>query len=138
MVTRTFAAIAAASMIATAAAASAQAPDRVAAADLKWQEMFPGVEFAPAYGDWEKGAHGKYVRFAPGSQAPMHTHSGPYHAVMISGRLANLYAEGRSEVGPGDYWFVAARRPHGHDCVSAEPCFFYTHSDAFWDIELAD
>jgi uncharacterized RmlC-like cupin family protein len=58
--------------------------------------------------------------------------------VMISGQMANLYAEGRSEVGPGDYWFVAARRPHGHHCLSSEPCFFYTYSDELWDIELSD
>jgi quercetin dioxygenase-like cupin family protein len=100
--------------------------------------MFPGVEFAPAYGDWEKEAHGKFVRFAPGGMAPMHTHTNAYHAVMISGQMANLYDEGRSNVGPGDYWFVAARRPHGHECVSAEPCFFYTYGDALWDIQLSE
>jgi quercetin dioxygenase-like cupin family protein len=138
MVTRAFEALAAASIIAIAAPAAAQAPDRIVAAELQWREMFPGVEFAPAHGDWDKEGHGKFVRFAPGAQAPMHIHTNAYHGVMISGQMANLFEEGREEIGPGDYWFVAGKRPHGHDCFSAEPCFFYSYGDAHWDVELTD
>ncbi|HUG45124.1 MAG TPA: cupin domain-containing protein [Sphingomicrobium sp.] len=133
-----FAAIAAASIVGIAATASAQAPDSIAAADLEWREMFPGVHFAPAHGDWEKAGHGKFVRFAPGTQVPMHTHSNFYRGVMISGQMENIFEEGRVPVGQGDYWFVADKRPHGHQCLSKEPCFFYTYGDSLWDIQLTE
>jgi beta-alanine degradation protein BauB len=138
MVTRAFAAIAAASVVATAWAVNAKAPDRIPAAALEWQEMFPGVHFAPAYGDWEKGEHGKFVRFAPGIQVPMHTHTNSYHGVMISGQMANLYEGARDDIAPGDYWSVAGKRLHGHECVSQEPCFFYTYGDSLWDLQLPE
>lgn len=121
------------------AQAAAGDADTLAAADLEWREVFPGVAFAPAYGDWESEAHGKFVRFAEGTAAPLHTHTGAYHAVMISGELVNIYEDGaRAEISPGDYFHMAAERPHGHECVSQSPCFFYTHSDALWDIALSD
>ncbi|MGI8704499.1 MAG: cupin domain-containing protein [Sphingomicrobium sp.] len=132
-------AAAAAAMLVSASPALAQPPENLAAAQLEWREMFSGVEFAPAYGDWEKQTHGKYVRFVPAAKVPMHMHSNPYHGVMISGRMANLYDGGkRVEIDPGDYWYVAGARPHGHECLSSEPCFFYTYGDSLWDIELVE
>lgn len=133
------AAAAAAALFASASPALAQPPEILPAAQLEWREMFPGVVFAPAYGDWEKGAHGKYVRFDTGTMVPMHTHTNAYHGVMISGRMANLYDAGkRVEVGPGDYWYVAGARAHGHECLSKEPCFFYTYGDDLWNLQLLE
>lgn len=136
---KAFAAVAAAAIAAFAAPSLAQAPDHLTVARLQWQTMFPGVDFAPAYGHWETEAHGKYVRFAPGTEVPMHTHTNAYHGVMISGRMANLFDGGaRAEVSPGDYWHIANARPHGHECLSKEPCLFYTYSDALWDLQLVE
>lgn len=118
-------------------AAQAKNGDRIATGDLEWKQMFPGVNFAPAYGDWETGAHGKYVRIDHRANVPMHIHSGDYYAVVISGRLANLYEGGeRIELSPGDYFYMAEKRPHAHECLTAEGCVFYTHADALWDIEV--
>lgn len=137
MVKMAFAASAAAAILAT--PGIAQSSDVTAASALQWRTMFPGVEFAPAHGDWEKEAHGKFVRFAPGTKVPMHTHGAPYHAVMVSGRMANLLAaDTRVEVEPGAYFHMAAGRAHGHECVSAEPCLFYTYSDSLWDLKLIE
>ncbi|HUE95336.1 MAG TPA: hypothetical protein VMN39_01675, partial [Longimicrobiaceae bacterium] len=52
---------------------------------LEWVEMFPGVEFAAVFGDWSSERHGKFVRFAPGLEIPVHRHSGDFLGVMISG-----------------------------------------------------
>lgn len=117
--------------------AAAKDADRMAASDLQWREMFPGVTFAPAYGDWEKGSHAKFVRIAKGAVVPLHTHSNGYHAVVISGRMANLFEGGaRQEVAAGDYFRMDAKRPHAHDCLTEEPCFFYTYGDGLWDIAV--
>lgn len=104
---------------------------------LQWREMLPGVSFAPSHGDWERGAHGKYVRITNEAKIPMHTHSGAYDAVMISGRMVNIYDDGgrRVELSSGDYFHMAAKRPHSHQCLSRKPCFFYTYSDGLWDFQ---
>lgn len=119
--------------------AYAQAGGTIAMNDLQWREMFPGVSFAPAYGDWEAGAHGKYARIVHGTEVPLHTHSAGYHAVMVSGRMTNMFdGDARAEVGPGDYFTIQAGQLHAHDCVSEEPCLFYTHSDGLWDIAVPE
>ena len=122
-----------------AVAAQAQTGDTIAVGDLQWKEIVPGASFAAAYGDWEKGAHGKYVRIQRGAQIPMHLHSNDYRAVLISGRLVNLFEGGeRVELGAGDYFYMAAKRPHSHECLSEEGCLFYTYSDGLWDIEVSE
>jgi quercetin dioxygenase-like cupin family protein len=126
--------VVAAAMCSTTHAHATETLDR---ADLRWQEMVPGVSFAPAYGDWNKEGHGKFVRILHGTEVPLHIHSNDYHAVVVAGRMANLFEDGqRKEVGPGDYFYMRAGRPHAHDCISEEPCFFYTYGDGSWDIEL--
>lgn len=138
---RAFGAAAAVAIFVTSISASAQGTDRLSAEDLKWREMIPDVVyFAPAYGDWGKGAHGKYARVQPGATVPMHTHSRAYDAVLLSGRLTNLLdsSSTRVDLGPGDYWHMAGGRAHGHVCTSSEPCLVYTHSDAAWDLSLVE
>ena len=119
------------------AAAWAQTADTVAKANLEWKEIVPGASFAAAYGDWEKGAHGKFVKIARGAEIPMHFHTNDYHAVIVSGQLVNLFDGGqKTETGPGDYFYMAAKRPHSHECLSEEGCIFYTYGDGLWDIEV--
>lgn len=114
-------------------------PDNLSADKLEWQEIVPGVQFAAAYGDWNTQSHGKFVKFAPGTVVPPHTHTGAYDGVMISGKMINLLDDGeRVDIEPGHYFHVAAMRTHWHECVSEEPCFFYTHSDMGWDLQIVE
>jgi anti-sigma factor ChrR (cupin superfamily) len=116
-----------------------QAQDNLSQSSLDWREMFPGVSFAPAYGNWEREKHGKFVRIIPGTEIPMHTHSNSYRAVVVSGRMTNLYPRGeRVALAPGDFFFLAPSRPHTHECLSEAPCLFYTYGDEPWDIALHD
>ena len=131
--------VAAAAALLAGSSAAAQGTGTVPTSALKWREMIPNVvSFAPAYGDWETGAHAKFARVQPGATVPMHTHTQPYHAVLISGTLTNLLdsAPTRVELAPGDYWYMAAGRAHGHVCTSPEPCLAYVHSDGAWDLTL--
>ena len=115
-------------------AVSAQGGDRLSPTGLQWKEIVPGAHFAATYGDWEKGAHGKYVRFVKGVQIPLHRHTNDYHAVAISGRVVNLFEGGRKvEIAPGDYFYMAAGRAHSHECLSDEGCLFYTYGSQLWD-----
>jgi quercetin dioxygenase-like cupin family protein len=96
--------------------------------------MAPGSQFAPTYGDWEKEAHGKLIRLAPGLDVPFHSHTNSYHGVMVSGRMTNIYKDGTSTLmGSGDYWEMPAAIPHAHKCISEEPCLLYTHMPGAWD-----
>lgn len=123
---------AAAGFVLSASAAAHAQP--TPAPEPQWREMAPGSHFAPAYGDWEKGAHGKLIRLAPGLDVPFHSHSNDYHGVMVSGRMTNVYQDGKSSiVGSGDYWDMPAKVPHAHKCVSEEPCLLYTHMGGTWD-----
>lgn len=108
--------------------------------DLEWTQMIPGVAFAPAYGDWQSGRHGKFVRFEPGASAPLHTHSSPYNGIVLEGRLSNPYA-GKvepAEMKAGTHWYVPAAAEHGNTCVSEQPCLLYTYGDAAWDIAVVE
>jgi uncharacterized RmlC-like cupin family protein len=104
-------------------------------ADLQWTEMSPGISFAPAYGDWATEAHGKFVRFAPGTAAGMHTHTAGYSALIVSGSFTNEY-QGDAERVPmpaGSFWFTPGGVPHSNACLSEEPCILYTPSPAAFD-----
>ena len=133
------AAVAGAVALAIGAAAYAQSSDRLARGDLQWREIVPGASFAAAYGDWEKEGHGKFVRIAREAQIPLHVHTNDYHAVMVSGRMRNILDAGtRVELAPGDYFYMASKRPHAHECLTDEPCLFYTYGDGSWDIEAVE
>ena len=120
-------------------ASSATAQVQLAPDDLQWTEVAPGVAFANAHGDWQTGAHGKFVRFAPGASVGMHTHSEAYQAVVISGRFANGYRgmPGRP-MEPGTFWSVEGGVPHVNECVSEVPCLIYTTSDAAVDVTMVE
>ncbi|MGF1550769.1 MAG: cupin domain-containing protein [Sphingomonadaceae bacterium] len=133
----------AAALAASLSGACAAVPDddTLPSDDLRWQEIVPGVvSFAPAHGHWEEGAHGRFARIEPGATVPMHIHSRPYHAVLMAGRMTNLLDSGptRVDIGPGDYWYMAAGRAHGHVCTSPEPCMAYVHSDGAFDLTLVE
>ena len=129
--------VAAALPLALASPAAAQVV--LAPADLQWTEVAPGVAFANTHGNWRTGAHGKFVRFAPGAVVGMHTHSAAYQAVVISGHFTNGYRgmPGRP-MEPGTFWSVEGGVPHDNSCVSEEPCIIYTTSDAAVDVTMVE
>lgn len=130
-------------VLALAGVAAAQMPAGaavVAAEELEWREIVPGLDFAAVHGDWSAEAHGKMVRLAAGLASPVHRHTGDYHGVVVSGVVTNPYP-GEAEparMSAGTSWYVPAGAPHVTACVSEEPCLFYTHSDGAWDLEVVE
>lgn len=114
--------------------------ETTSAGDVTWAEIVPGVSFGAVHGDWQAEAHSKLVRIDAGAAVPMHVHTHPYRGVVLEGRLTNPYPGESSPtaMGPGDSWFVPGGVAHSNACVSEEPCLFYTHADALWDVQLVE
>ncbi len=116
--------------------ARAQENGRVLRAqDVVFAEIAPFVSMGNAWGDRETGAHGSFGLFPGGAESPWHTHSGAYHAVVLSGTMINPF---NSEPDPpqmtaGSYWYVPAGAEHLTACVSQQPCVFYFHADGKFD-----
>ena len=108
--------------------------------EIQWQEIVPGVEFGPVFGDFATETHGKLVRFAPGVASPPHVHTHEYWAVVIQGSVTNPFAgeEDPPEMGPGDSWYVGGGVEHVTACVSEEPCLLYAHMDDLWDLTVVE
>ncbi len=104
---------------------------------LAFEEIAPFVQMATAWGDRAKAAHGTFGIFKAQSESPSHTHTGAYHAVVISGRMANPYNGEKDApiLEPGSYWHVPAGTPHVTTCVSEEPCNFYFHAETSFDFQ---
>lgn len=108
--------------------------------DLEWTEIVPGISFAPVVGDYTREAYVKMVKFDPGVESPPHTHTHPYHGIVIQGTVTNPY-RGEADpprMAPGTYWYVPGGAEHVTACVSEEPCLFYTHGDELWDLNVVE
>ncbi len=105
------------------------------AAKIEFTPIAPFVKMGGAWGDRASGAHGTFGEFPGGAASPLHTHSGAYHGVVITGVMTNPF-EGESnppKMGPGSYWYVPAGMEHVTACVSKEPCLFYFHAQGSFD-----
>ncbi len=105
------------------------------APERQFEAMNEMIEMAPAWGDRGQGAHGTFGRFKPHFQTPFHTHSGAYHAVVLSGTMTNPFAdeEDPPTMHVGSYWYVPSGAVHATACVSDVPCSFYFHAENAFD-----
>ena len=59
------------------------------------------------------------------------------HGQEVPGEVVPLDSRAWSPIlGPGAYGRVPGGAPHVTAFVSDEPCLFYTHADAAWDIQV--
>src|SRR5829696_6060908 len=57
----------------------------VAAEEVKWDELQGGTKIGTLFGDYKKTAYGALFKMPSGWTSPMHSHTGTYEAVQISG-----------------------------------------------------
>ena len=91
---------------------------------------------SPGHGDLQHGAHGTLIKMPAGFVSDIHTHTGEYWAVVISGVGVNG-TPGSVDVPlpPGSYWSQKGGEPHFTKCISSNECiFFINQSVAFDDI----
>jgi quercetin dioxygenase-like cupin family protein len=102
---------------------------------LEWVEIAPFISMSSVNGDMGTGAHGTVGKFKPNSATPPHTHTGAYHAVVVSGAMTNPFGDEKDppKLTPGSYWYVPAGAEHVTACVSDTPCVFYFYSDGKFD-----
>jgi quercetin dioxygenase-like cupin family protein len=110
------------------------------AADYTFDTITPFLSFSDAYGDRATGAHGTFGVIPANTASPSHIHSAAYHGVVIKGVMTDGFngETNPPKLAPGSYWYVPANAVHITACVSAEPCLFYTHSDAKFDFAPAE
>src|SRR2546421_12489286 len=106
------------------AAKKAKAPMVMTPADLKWADVprMKGLQSATVLGDPDKGAHGRFIKFAGGTENPLHKHTNDLRSVAVSGTLyvgadaasADDLPAGRASITPGG-WKPVERRRVGSD-----------------------
>jgi quercetin dioxygenase-like cupin family protein len=65
-----------------------------------------------------------WVKYAPGSIYPLHSHPYEQTSVVIQGRMRLTVGDEVREVGPGDMWFASSDVPHGGEILGDEPVIF--------------
>lgn len=85
-------------------------------------ELYAG----PAYGNFQAGRHGTFIRMPHGFVSPVHTHTEDYFAVVIKGVGANQLPGGKIiPLNAGSYWFQKGEEAHVTQCLSKEDCLFF-------------
>ena len=72
--------------------------------------------------------YGAYVRISAGATVPHHTHTHPYHGVVLQGNWRHYYGEDLEEghaMVVGDYGYQAGQEVHTDGCAGPEDCVFY-------------
>ncbi len=130
-------------LIVTAAARAApfdpRAPQARPAETFQFDAIAPFLKFSDAFGDrTQPGPHGTFGIIPAHTASPPHTHSAVYHGVVIRGVIVNPFNGDQypPHLGPGSYRYVPANVVHVTACISDEPCLFYTHLEAPFDVKL--
>ena len=101
----------------------------VAAEEVKWDELEGGARIGTLYGDHKKGAYGALFKLPSGVTSAMHSHSGTYEAVQISGTSSHwLKGEDGTKakkMTPGSYWMIQGKADHVSSCAPGTDCVFY-------------
>lgn len=95
-----------------------------------------GVTKADLWGNAAKGAHGSLVKFAAGTNVPLHTHTNDIRAVVISGTY--LYGSGggpAQKLGPGSYLLIPGGVKHTSGCDAGADCLFFEEQSGKFDLK---
>ncbi len=80
----------------------------------------------PAYGDFQNGRHGTFVRMPAGFKSAVHTHTEDYFAAVVEGIGSNHpVGEEAVPLPAGSYWFQRGEEAHVTECLSETDCLFF-------------
>lgn len=115
-------------------AAGASKSVNMAASELKWEPMAPGMpaQVATLWGDRTKGESGVLLKFPGGFESPVHAHTADYHAVLIQGTWVHTEegAKETKELTPGSYVMQAGKVMHTDTCKAGSDCIIFVHQHA--------
>ena len=94
------------------------------------------IMVSDAYGKVASGPHATITKFPKGFKSALHTHTGDYYAIVISGVMAN-YRPGSEikHLSAGSYWFQKGGEPHITECFS-ENCTVVLVQDVAFDAQI--
>ena len=110
------------------------------AADMKWMDVpnMAGIKMAVAQGDPMKGASHFFVKFAPGTTAPLHHHTADHYVTVISGTLT-LGVDGKeTKLGAGSFFAFLKKAKHTTACDAGAECLLSIDSRGKWDVVPAE
>jgi quercetin dioxygenase-like cupin family protein len=99
-----------------------------------YKQVAPGISKAVLWGDHDKSAYGAYTKFAPGTDAGMHTHSNDVWIVVLKGAYVYKDGAGEKRVGPGDFIRIPAKHKHSSGGDKKEGALFYEESSGKFDL----
>ncbi len=101
---------------------------------LTYKDVAPGASMAAVWGDADKGRFGAFVKFVPGFDAGMHTHTNENWIVVIKGAYLYRDDDGEKRVGPGDFIRVPGGHKHWSGGDAQEGALFYTEAAGKFDL----
>lgn len=130
--------------LASFAPALAETPLAISVDDpkLAWGKCPPifvsGCEIAVLHGDPAQPNADVFLRIAPGTTLPAHTHSSAERMTLSAGELRVRYQGNAPAVlKPGSYAYGPAKLPHEAMCVSKGPCVLFIAFEGPVDAEPA-
>ena len=109
----------------------------IAAEELKWDDLPGGPKIAVITGDYKKGAYTGLLKLPAGFTSPLHSHSGSYEAIEISGTSSHwLKGEDGTKakkMTPGSYWTFQAKADHVSSCAPGAECVAYIWQKSKFD-----
>jgi quercetin dioxygenase-like cupin family protein len=113
------------------------APESIVASDLKWADTpMKGVQSVTLWGDPEKGAHGRFIKFAGGTDNALHTHSSTLHSVVVSGTFyTGADMASAKDLGPGSYATTPSGWKHVSGCRAGADCVIMSESGGKFDFK---
>lgn len=125
----------AASSAALAADGEAMGNRSLPADSIRWvnDESGAPVRLGPLWGVRAQGAAGTYLKASGGFEAPLHSHTADYRAIVVKGTWSHwIPANGETEgeaLPVGSYWTQRANQPHKDACISTEACIILLIND---------
>jgi quercetin dioxygenase-like cupin family protein len=110
------------------------------ASEMKWVDIpdAKGAQQAVVFGNVEKGPHGAFVKFAAGTEVPLHTHTAASRSVVITGTMMEgLEGQRPKELGPGSYFYLPGDLKHTTACKAGAECVIYTDWSGAFDLKPA-
>lgn len=109
----------------------------VANEEVKWDDLGGGPKLGLLTGDYGKGPYGALMRLPAGFTSPMHSHTGTYEAVEISGTSSHwLKGEDGTKakkMTPGSYWTITGKAEHVSACAAGADCVFFVWQKTKFD-----
>jgi hypothetical protein len=111
-------------------------PKFVASEEVKWDDV-GGPKLGVLTGDSKKGPYGALMRLPAGFTSPLHSHTGAYEAIQISGTSSHwLKGEDGTKakkMTPGSYWSMPAKLDHVSSCAPGQDCVVYVWQKTKFD-----